>query len=119
MDGGREESGWKTVTRRRTSTGMTSKGRREDDTFFFTRFPEDWDRKALIQMFQYYGSMEYLFVADKRTAKGTRFGFVRFHPNIPLDDLERRLGSICIGNSRLVINKAKFGKKNSRKMARS
>nr|GEU44135.1 RNA-directed DNA polymerase, eukaryota [Tanacetum cinerariifolium] len=50
-------------------------------SFFFTNFPDNWDTKALWRMFEKYGDLE---------------------------DFERRLKGILIGDTRIVINRAKF-----------
>ncbi|PWA69137.1 hypothetical protein CTI12_AA284990 [Artemisia annua] len=44
--------------------------------FFFTNFPESWDSGALWKMFtSRYGSVVDVYIAFKRTKKGSRFGF--------------------------------------------
>lgn len=81
---------------------------------FLTRFPDSWDTRTLWNMFDRYGRVFDVFLANRRTKMGTRFGFVRF-VNIPNpDDFEKKLREICIGNTKLVKNMAKYGKENQR-----
>ncbi|PWA81814.1 nucleotide-binding alpha-beta plait domain-containing protein [Artemisia annua] len=77
-------------------------------SFFFTNFPETWDSTALWKMFDKYGKVVDVYIAFKRTKRGTRFGFVRFINIGDVGMFERRLKGIIIGNSNLVINKAKY-----------
>ncbi|GJR66187.1 nucleotide-binding alpha-beta plait domain-containing protein [Tanacetum coccineum] len=79
-------------------------------TFFFTRFPDNWDEKALWNMFSKYGLVVDLFIASKKTKLGTRFGFVRFSKVANVMAFEQRLGGIFIGNTRIVVNIAKYDK---------
>nr|GEU29995.1 nucleotide-binding alpha-beta plait domain-containing protein [Tanacetum cinerariifolium] len=82
-------------------------------SFFFTNFLDSWDSEALWKMFSRYGSVVDVYIAFKRTKKGTRFGFVRF---INIGDpvsFERKLKTILIGDIPLVINIAKFFKSES------
>lgn len=51
-----------------------------------------------------------MFVAEKRTRRGTRFGFVRFINVFNVEAFEKRLTSIHLGKERLIINVAKFNK---------
>ncbi|GJU81119.1 protein CTR9 [Tanacetum coccineum] len=77
-------------------------------SFFFTNFPDSWDSAALWKMFSRYGKVVDVYIAFKKTKKDTRFGFVRFINFVHLETFERRLKEILIGESRLVINRAKF-----------
>ncbi|GKB34782.1 nucleotide-binding alpha-beta plait domain-containing protein [Tanacetum coccineum] len=79
-------------------------------SFFFTNFLDDWDTKALWRMFGRYGKVVDVYIAFKKTKKNTRFGFVRFINFGHIDVFEKRLKEIIIGDSRLVINHAKFFK---------
>ncbi|GKC33644.1 putative RNA-directed DNA polymerase, eukaryota, reverse transcriptase zinc-binding domain protein [Tanacetum coccineum] len=79
-------------------------------SFFFTNFPETWDVIALWKMFDRYDKVVDIYIAFKRTIKATRFGFVRFINIGDIESFERRLKGIIIGNSKLVINRAKYVK---------
>ena len=57
-------------------------------------------------MFSRYGKMVDVYIAFKRTKRGTRFGFVRFVNIGGLESFERRLKGILLGNAKLVINRA-------------
>ncbi|GJU73142.1 nucleotide-binding alpha-beta plait domain-containing protein [Tanacetum coccineum] len=76
-------------------------------SFFFTNFPDSWDSSALRRMFSRYGKVVNVYIAFKRMKKDTRFGFVRYINFGHLETFERRLKEIMIGDSRLVINRAK------------
>ncbi|GJX34589.1 nucleotide-binding alpha-beta plait domain-containing protein [Tanacetum coccineum] len=79
-------------------------------SFFFTNFLDSWDSGALWKMFSRYGNVVDVYIAFKRTKKGTRFGFVRFVNIRDVATFERRIKTILIGNVPLVINKDKFVK---------
>nr|GEY55772.1 nucleotide-binding alpha-beta plait domain-containing protein [Tanacetum cinerariifolium] len=79
-------------------------------SFFFTNFPDSWDSSALWKMFGRYGKVVDVYIAFKRTKKDTRFGFVRFINTWELEGFERRLKGIIIGDSNLIINRARFNK---------
>ncbi|PWA58910.1 hypothetical protein CTI12_AA395960 [Artemisia annua] len=84
-------------------------------SFFFTNFPDDWDTKALWKMFERYSKVVDVYIAFKRTKKNTRFGFVRFIHIRELESFEKRLKGILIGNSNIIINRAKFFKGDEQK----
>ncbi|PWA66530.1 hypothetical protein CTI12_AA325340 [Artemisia annua] len=79
-------------------------------TFFFTRFPDAWDEKALWKLFEKYGTVVDIYLASKRTKVGTRFGFVQFIKVGNILAFEQKLGEICIGNSKILVNIAKYDK---------
>ncbi|GJW13487.1 nucleotide-binding alpha-beta plait domain-containing protein [Tanacetum coccineum] len=83
-------------------------------SFFFTNFPDSWESGALWKMFNRYGKVADVYIAFKRTKKGTRFGFVRFKNVGDVVAFERRLKGILIGDARLFINRAKFFKDGER-----
>ncbi|GKA30985.1 nucleotide-binding alpha-beta plait domain-containing protein [Tanacetum coccineum] len=87
---------------------------RNNTTSFFFNFPDSWDSSALWKMFDRYGSVMDVYIAFKKTKKGTRFGFVRFRNIVDLVAFEGRLKGIFIGGSRLIINRAKFFKDGDR-----
>ncbi|GJX08121.1 nucleotide-binding alpha-beta plait domain-containing protein [Tanacetum coccineum] len=61
-------------------------------------------------MFSKYGNVVDVYITFKRTKKGTRFGFVMFINIGEPASFERKLKTIVIGETPLVINKAKFFK---------
>ncbi|GJU10289.1 nucleotide-binding alpha-beta plait domain-containing protein [Tanacetum coccineum] len=79
-------------------------------TFFFTRFPNSWNEKALWEMFSRFGSVVDVYITSKRTKFGTRFGFVRFINVGNTLDLEQKLGEIRIGALKILVNIAKYDK---------
>ncbi|GJU54016.1 nucleotide-binding alpha-beta plait domain-containing protein [Tanacetum coccineum] len=79
-------------------------------TFFFTGFPESWNEKNLWEMFKKYGTVVDLYLAHRRTKVGTRFGFVRFINVGDISECEKKLRNINVGNTKLLINIAKYDK---------
>ncbi|GJW38576.1 nucleotide-binding alpha-beta plait domain-containing protein, partial [Tanacetum coccineum] len=79
-------------------------------SFFFINFPDSWDSSALWKVFNRYGKVVDVYIAFKRTKMDNRFGFVRFINTGDVEAFERRLKGIIIGNSNLVINRARFNK---------
>nr|GFA89569.1 hypothetical protein [Tanacetum cinerariifolium] len=65
-------------------TGLSKAIKGKSTTFFFTRFPESWIVKNLWEMFKKYGTVVDLYLAYRR--------------------------SINIGNTKLLINMAKYDK---------
>ncbi|PWA84130.1 hypothetical protein CTI12_AA162940 [Artemisia annua] len=84
--------------------------RKKATSFFFTNFPDSWDSKALWKMFGRYGIVVDVYVAFKKTKLNSMFGFVRFINIGDLDSFENRLKGIMIGNTKVIINRAKFMK---------
>ncbi|KAJ9542727.1 hypothetical protein OSB04_029233 [Centaurea solstitialis] len=97
------EDDWQTVERKKAK-----KDTRRIYNFFFTRFPDCWNEEALFNMFLRYGKATNLFLAKKRTKRGTRFGFVSFETSGDWRTLEKSLQGIQIGEKRLVINREKY-----------
>ncbi|GJW78982.1 nucleotide-binding alpha-beta plait domain-containing protein [Tanacetum coccineum] len=77
-------------------------------SFFFTNFPDYWDSKAPWKMFRTYGIVVDVYVAFKKTKLDTRFGFTRFINIRDLANFEKRLKGIMIGDSKIIINRAKY-----------
>ncbi|GJZ65071.1 hypothetical protein Tco_0621767 [Tanacetum coccineum] len=110
--GGYEKSigdyGWVKVNRRQHGEHMEQHVNRQNDLRFI-RF--NWNRCRLEYVFAYTGKW-WMCVAYKRIKIGIKVGFVRFVNNGDLDIFEAKLNGIMIGESKLVINKAKFIKAN-------
>ncbi|PWA50328.1 serine/arginine-rich splicing factor 2 [Artemisia annua] len=79
-------------------------------SFFFTRFPESWDSRTLWKIFEEYGKIVDVYIPDKRTKMGTRFGFARFVNISDVQAFEKKLGEIQVGKTKLLINIAKYGR---------
>ncbi|GKD97331.1 RNA-directed DNA polymerase, eukaryota [Tanacetum coccineum] len=77
-------------------------------SLFFTKFLDSWDVSALWKMFCRYGKVVDVYVAFKRMKLGSRFGFVRFINIGEIVSFENRLKGITIGETKIVINRAKF-----------
>nr|GEW12617.1 putative RNA-directed DNA polymerase, eukaryota [Tanacetum cinerariifolium] len=65
---------------------------------------------ALWKMFSRCGRVVDIYVAFKRTKRGSKFGFVRFLITDNLESFENRLKIIMIGETKIMINRAKFFK---------
>nr|GEV93823.1 Ty3/gypsy retrotransposon protein [Tanacetum cinerariifolium] len=76
----------------------------------FSQFLEDWDATALWKMFSRYGKVVDVYIAFKRTKRGTRFEYVMFINIENLLSFKCRLKGILIGDSQLNIHQAKFTK---------
>ncbi|PWA97712.1 hypothetical protein CTI12_AA026760 [Artemisia annua] len=79
-------------------------------SFFFTRFPESWDSRTLWKIFEEYGKIVDVYIPEKRTKMGTRFGFARFVNISDVQAFEKKLGEIQVGKTKLLINIAKYGR---------
>ncbi|GKD35517.1 nucleotide-binding alpha-beta plait domain-containing protein [Tanacetum coccineum] len=79
-------------------------------TFYFSKFPENWNARALWKMFEKYGSLVDVYVATKRTKGGDRFGFARFKNVTDVQSFEHSLSGILIGSSWIQVNVARYNK---------
>ncbi|GKE24189.1 RNA-directed DNA polymerase, eukaryota [Tanacetum coccineum] len=118
------EEEWTTVHRKiQRSKGVNANFTRvmkdKATTFFFTRFPESWDEKALWVMFERYGAVVDVYLATKRTKLVTRFGFVRFLNVNNIGSFELQLKGICIGGIKMIVNIAKYDKHGAKMDSRS
>ncbi|GKC82939.1 nucleotide-binding alpha-beta plait domain-containing protein, partial [Tanacetum coccineum] len=66
-------------------------------SYFFTRFPDSWDTKALWKTFERHGDIVDLYLANKRTKVGTRFGFAHFKNVINPVAFEKKLAESISG----------------------
>ncbi|KAJ9547472.1 hypothetical protein OSB04_020015 [Centaurea solstitialis] len=80
-------------------------------TFFFTNFPEEESERSLWQVFKKQGELVDLYLARKRNGWGRRFGFVRFVKVSEWRSLEIKLNVIWLGNFKLKVNLARYGRK--------
>lgn len=79
-------------------------------TFFFTRFPKGTLDSDLWQAFARFGNVDEVVVPRKLDKWGRAFGFVRFRDVGVVEDMERKLGEVWVGDCRLMVNMAKFSK---------
>ncbi|PWA94282.1 hypothetical protein CTI12_AA052140 [Artemisia annua] len=96
--------------RRESITDFDKVMKKTATTFFFSKFPDNWDVRALWKMFEKYGNLADVYVAKKRTSGGDRFGFARFKNVININALEKNLATIKIGFDNIVINVARYNK---------
>ncbi|GJV82627.1 DIE2/ALG10 family protein [Tanacetum coccineum] len=77
---------------------------------FVTNFPDNVGAKDLWHACKQYGHVIDVFIPDRRSKIGKRFGFVRF---IKVFDVDRLVGNLCtvwIGKHRLHVNVARFSR---------
>jgi len=79
-------------------------------SFFFTKFPDDTKHSALCKLFACYGHVAEVFVPKKLDRWGRKFCFVKFKDVRVLEDLEARLEEVWLGDVRLKVNRARFGR---------
>lgn len=78
-------------------------------SFFFTHFPSKMKVSKLWQLFNSYGVVGEVFVPKKLDKWGKRFGFVKFKNVTNMELLELQLEEVWWGDSKLKVNKARFG----------
>ncbi|GJV12261.1 RNA-directed DNA polymerase, eukaryota, partial [Tanacetum coccineum] len=79
-------------------------------SFFVTNFPEQTTTKELWRLCKQYGNVIDVFIPNRRSKLGKRFGFVRF---IKILDVERLVNNLCtiwIGKFKLHVNIARFNR---------
>ncbi|GKF24097.1 nucleotide-binding alpha-beta plait domain-containing protein [Tanacetum coccineum] len=90
-----------------TMMKMANGGRLQEDATSPKSLLEDPNCLILISR---YGKVVDVYIAFKRTKKGSRFGFVRFMNVGDVTEFEKRLKNIMIGDVAMVINSVKFSK---------
>ncbi|KAK6133348.1 hypothetical protein DH2020_032919 [Rehmannia glutinosa] len=105
---GREESGRQRYKQDRRY--QARQGYIKSQTFFVTNFPGDWNQRDLWELFQRYGKVWDVFIPNKRSRNGGRFGFVRFVGVDNAKSLEATLDQIWIGSYKLRVNIPRFSK---------
>ena len=107
----RESSdGWIQIQRRKTY-GKEFEINGKDVTFYFQNFPSDWDETSLWQTFKRYGTVVDVYIAKKLNKHKLRFGFARFLRIQDIPSFEKRLNRICIGTQKIIVNLARFDRK--------
>ncbi|XP_057419154.1 uncharacterized protein LOC130713399 [Lotus japonicus] len=96
-----EEGEWQVVKGRR---------RRSLTSYFFSHFPENFDAKAMWEVFKLYGDVDEVVIPAKRNKEGLRFGFARFWDVMDPKQMERKLDNIIIGCNKLYVNLPRFKK---------
>nr|GEX63821.1 RNA-directed DNA polymerase, eukaryota [Tanacetum cinerariifolium] len=79
-------------------------------SFFITNFPEQTTAKELWRLCKQYGNVIDVFIPNKRSKLGKRFGFVHF---IKILDVVRLVNNVCtiwIGKFKLHVNIARFNR---------
>jgi RNA recognition motif-containing protein len=83
-------------------------------SFFFTRFPAKAKNSDLVKLFESYGEVTEVFVPNKVDKWGRKFGFVKFSEVEDVVELESRLEEVWLWKVRLKVNKARFGREESK-----
>ncbi|XP_020207011.1 uncharacterized protein LOC109792041 [Cajanus cajan] len=73
-------------------------------TFFFSKFPEYYNNTDFWKVFQSWGKVWEVFIANRRNRWGQRYGFVRFSGVENDKILEQQLDRIKIGNIKMHVN---------------
>nr|GFC25305.1 nucleotide-binding alpha-beta plait domain-containing protein [Tanacetum cinerariifolium] len=87
---------------------------KEDDvqkiytSVFVTNFPDGYGAKNLWNTFKLYGHVVDVFILDRRTKAGNRFGFVRFIKVLDIDRLLNNLCTVWVGRNKIHANVARF-----------
>jgi len=79
-------------------------------SFFFTNLLEGFKVSALWIVFLSFSKVREVYVPLKSDRSGRRFGFVKFQEVSDVEELEWRLGEVWLGDTRLKVNIAKFGR---------
>nr|GEY02495.1 nucleotide-binding alpha-beta plait domain-containing protein [Tanacetum cinerariifolium] len=87
---------------------------KEDDvqkistSVFVTNFHDGYGAKDLWSTCKIYGHVVYVFIPDRRTKAGKRFGFVRFIKVLDIDRLINNLCTVWVGRNKIHANVARF-----------
>nr|GEX03544.1 nucleotide-binding alpha-beta plait domain-containing protein [Tanacetum cinerariifolium] len=87
---------------------------KEDDvqkistSVFITKFPDGYGAKDLWNTCKLYGHVVDVFIPDRRTKAGKRFGFVRFIKVIGIDRLINNLCTVWVRRNKIHANVARF-----------
>lgn len=79
-------------------------------SFFFTNLPEGFKVSALYSVFHRFGKVEEVYVPLRCDRLGKRFGFVKFQEVSDVEEMESRLREVWLGDTRLKVNAARFGR---------
>ncbi|GJX88358.1 RNA-directed DNA polymerase, eukaryota [Tanacetum coccineum] len=79
-------------------------------SFFVTNFPEHTTAKELWRLCKQYGNVIDVFIPNKRSKLGKRFGFVHFIKILDVERLVKNLCTIWIGKFKLHVNIARFSR---------
>nr|GEY44679.1 nucleotide-binding alpha-beta plait domain-containing protein [Tanacetum cinerariifolium] len=91
-----------------------SKTSKEDDvqkistSVFVTNFPNGYGAKDLWNTCKLYGHVVDVFIHDRITKAGKRFGFVRFIKVLDMDRLINNLCTVWVGHNKIHANVARF-----------
>jgi len=78
--------------------------------FFFSNFLEGSKNSELWQIFAHYERVGEVFIPSKVDKWGKKFGFVKFLEVNDVEELEGRLQDVWVGEMRLKVNIARFGR---------
>ncbi|PWA44930.1 nucleotide-binding alpha-beta plait domain-containing protein [Artemisia annua] len=109
---------WKEVTRKNRRSVNTPMGSRQFPLpeklhgrvtkFFMTNLPDKCSGNDLAEFLRPYGAIHDLYIARKRDKGGNRFGFASLLDVKDVQEMERKLCTIRMGEYRLKANVAKF-----------
>lgn len=79
--------------------------------YFFTNFPDDFGNSEMWKVIYKWGKVWDIYIPKKRDKLGKKYGFVKFKDVNNVKVLEKQLDSIWIGSYRLIVNLAKFDRR--------
>ncbi|GAU48536.1 hypothetical protein TSUD_282880 [Trifolium subterraneum] len=120
--GWEDDQGWQEVKGRRkggsrplsTRPDIATSARRDSGdtdqytTYFFSEFPDSFNAKAMLNIFQYYGDIVEVVIPAKRDKGGRRFGFARFDQVRDVRRFGIELDNIIIGRDKIFVNPPRF-----------
>ncbi|MCH80358.1 RNA recognition motif [Trifolium medium] len=95
------------------SDGYVRRLDKEATSFFFTNFSEEALAGDLWKKFARFGRVGEVYIPQKLTKWGCRFGFVKYKEVKNVVELERSLGDVWMGTFKLRINLSRFAKGSS------
>ncbi|XP_058758647.1 uncharacterized protein LOC131631902 [Vicia villosa] len=122
MDKSKETEGWKEARihkhgkRHEKKGSLETGGRREvwkttKTTFFVTEFNDKWEARDLYHEFKELGDIDEVFIPNKKTRWGKKYGFVRFFNVGDERRLEMKLDNIFLDGRKIFANLPKFGRR--------
>ncbi|XP_058740938.1 uncharacterized protein LOC131613268 [Vicia villosa] len=117
-----EVEGWKKARnhnrgKRHEKSGSIEKGGRREEgkstttTFFVTKFDDKWEARDLYHEFKELGDIDEVFIPNKKTRWGKKYGFARFFNVGDERVLEMKLDNLFLDGRKIFANLPKFGRR--------
>ncbi|XP_058783455.1 uncharacterized protein LOC131658143 [Vicia villosa] len=95
---------------KKTGEARGDEGDRKTSTFFVTEFADCWEARDLYHEFKDLGDIDEVYIPNKRTLRGKRYGFVRFFNVADEKMLETKLDNLFLDGKKIFANIPKFGR---------